>query len=74
MQYSNAGGDADYLENVYYLATYMIAAGGYGNYPFHFINGVFRATAGQHQVEQRLLVLEPARRLQLVPGVATTPT
>ncbi len=44
VQYSNAAGDADYLENVYYLATYMIAAGGYGNYPFHFINGVFRAT------------------------------
>ncbi|MFF5289358.1 glycosyl hydrolase family 95 catalytic domain-containing protein [Paractinoplanes globisporus] len=39
----NAGG-SDYLENVYYLATYMIAAGGYGNYPVHFINGVFRAT------------------------------
>ncbi len=44
VQYSNSAGDADYLENVYYLATYMIAAGGYGNYPFHFINGVFRAT------------------------------
>lgn len=38
-----ATGD-DYLENVYYLATYMIAAGGYENYPLHFINGVFRAT------------------------------
>jgi alpha-L-fucosidase 2 len=44
VQYSNGGGDADYLENVYYLATYMIAAGGYGTYPYHFINGVFRAT------------------------------
>ncbi|MFE2757640.1 hypothetical protein ACFXGA_37125 [Actinosynnema sp. NPDC059335] len=44
VQYSGLGGDADYLENVYYLSTYMIAAGGYGNYPFHFINGVFRAT------------------------------
>jgi alpha-L-fucosidase 2 len=44
VQYSNSAGDADYVENVYYLATYMIAAGGYGNYPFHFINGVFRAT------------------------------
>ena len=44
VQYSNGAGDADYLENVYYLATYMIAAGGYGNYPLHFINGVFRAT------------------------------
>jgi hypothetical protein len=44
VQYSNSAGDADYLENVYYLSTYMIAAGGYGNYPLHFINGVFRAT------------------------------
>lgn len=44
VQYSNAAGDADYLENVYYLATYMIAAGGFGTYPLHFINGVFRAT------------------------------
>lgn len=44
VQYNTGGSDADYLENVYYLATYMIAAGGYGNYPVHFINGVFRAT------------------------------
>jgi hypothetical protein len=44
VQYGGLSGDADYLENVYYLSTYMIAAGGYGNYPFHFINGVFRAT------------------------------
>jgi alpha-L-fucosidase 2 len=44
VQVSNTGGDADFLENEYYLATSMIAAGGYGNYPFHFINGVFRAT------------------------------
>jgi alpha-L-fucosidase 2 len=44
VQYSNAAGDADYLENVYDLATYMIAAGTFGNYPFHFINGVERAT------------------------------
>ncbi|GAA0957329.1 hypothetical protein GCM10009558_075600 [Virgisporangium aurantiacum] len=42
VQYAN--GPDDYLENVYYLATYMIAAGGFGNYPLHFINGVFRAT------------------------------
>ncbi|GAA3816227.1 hypothetical protein GCM10022226_41190 [Sphaerisporangium flaviroseum] len=44
VQYSNASRDADYMENVYYLSTYMIAAAGYGNYPAHFINGVFRAT------------------------------
>jgi hypothetical protein len=47
VQYANAAGDADYLENVYYLATYMIAAGGYAKYPFHFINGVFRASADE---------------------------
>ncbi|WP_201005515.1 glycosyl hydrolase family 95 catalytic domain-containing protein [Paenibacillus glycanilyticus] len=43
VQYSNASGDADYLENFYYLSTYMIAAGAFGNYPSHFINGVFSA-------------------------------
>lgn len=47
VQYSNASGVADYLENIYYLATYMIAAGSNGKYPFHFINGVFRATRDQ---------------------------
>ncbi|MGW1525131.1 glycosyl hydrolase family 95 catalytic domain-containing protein [Streptomyces sp. NPDC002159] len=47
VQYSGLSGDADYLENVYYLSTYMIAAGGYGTNPFHFINGVFRATRDQ---------------------------
>jgi alpha-L-fucosidase 2 len=44
VQYSNTDGSADYLENLYYLSTYMIAGGAYGNYPFHFINGVWRAT------------------------------
>ncbi|HYQ65020.1 glycosyl hydrolase family 95 catalytic domain-containing protein [Actinophytocola sp.] len=44
VQYGGLSGDADYLENVYYLSTYLIAAGGYGNYPYHFINGVFRST------------------------------
>ncbi|WP_202532231.1 glycoside hydrolase family 95-like protein [Streptomyces sp. SID3212] len=44
VQYSNGSKDADYMENIYYLSTYMIAAGGYGTKPFHFINGVFRAT------------------------------
>ncbi len=44
VQYSNASGDGDYLENVHYLATYMIGSGAYGNYAFHFINGVYRAT------------------------------
>ncbi|GHJ36163.1 carbohydrate-binding protein [Streptomyces sp. TS71-3] len=44
VQYGDQSGAADYMENVYYLSTYMIAAGGYGDYPFHFINGVFRST------------------------------
>ncbi|GIF76352.1 glycosyl hydrolase family 95 catalytic domain-containing protein [Asanoa siamensis] len=43
VQYGGSA-DNDYLENAYYLFTYMIAAGGYGNYPLHFINGNFRAT------------------------------
>ncbi|GII58413.1 hypothetical protein Pth03_68020 [Planotetraspora thailandica] len=47
VQYSNGSKDADYMENVYYLSTYMIAAAGFGNYPAHFINGVFRATQDQ---------------------------
>ncbi|MCL6458788.1 MAG: hypothetical protein K6T85_12345 [Gorillibacterium sp.] len=41
VQYSNASGDADYMENMYDLSTYIIASGAYGNYPFHFINGVY---------------------------------
>ncbi|HEY0708276.1 MAG TPA: carbohydrate-binding protein, partial [Polyangia bacterium] len=45
VQYSNGTGDADYLETFYYLSTYWIAAGGYGNYPFHFINGNFSAVS-----------------------------
>ncbi|WP_232537550.1 beta/gamma crystallin-related protein [Cystobacter fuscus] len=45
VQYANASGDADYLENFYYLSTYIIASGAYGNYPFHFINGVYSAVA-----------------------------
>ena len=39
VQYTNAAGGGDYLENLYYLYTYIIAAGSYGNYPFHFIHG-----------------------------------
>jgi len=41
VQYSNAFGDADYLENYYYLANYIIGSGSFGNYPFHFIHGVY---------------------------------
>jgi hypothetical protein len=47
VQYSDDSKDADYLENFYYFGNYVIAAGGYGNYPFHFINGVFRATGDE---------------------------
>jgi|GEM_PF-1156779 len=43
VQYAGTSSDAEYMENIYYLSTYMIAAGGFGNYPFHFINGVFSA-------------------------------
>lgn len=43
VQYSNSARDNDYLENLYYLYTYIIAAGSYANYPFHFINGDFSA-------------------------------
>lgn len=42
VQFSTTARDADYLENYYYLATYMIASGGFAKYPMHFINGVFR--------------------------------
>jgi hypothetical protein len=44
VQYSNASGDADYLETFNYLSMYVIGSGSFGNYPFHFINGVYRAT------------------------------
>ncbi|MGI5241485.1 carbohydrate-binding protein [Dactylosporangium sp. CA-139066] len=40
VQYRDGG---DYLENLYYLGTYVIAAGAYGTYPVHAANGVFRA-------------------------------
>ena len=43
VQYSNSSGTADYLENMYYLYSYVIACGSYANYPFHFINGDFAA-------------------------------
>jgi len=43
VQYSASAAGGDYLENLYYLYTYIIAAGSYANYPFHFINGDFAA-------------------------------
>ena len=43
VRYANASGDADYLENMYYLYMAMIAGGAYANYPFHFINGAYSA-------------------------------
>jgi len=43
IQYADSTGADDYLENLYYLYTYIIAAGSYANYPFHFVNGAFSA-------------------------------
>jgi hypothetical protein len=51
VQYSNSSGAADYLENMYYYYTYLIACGGYANYPFHFINGDFSAVQDQHALK-----------------------
>jgi len=45
VQYSNGAGDADYCENIYDLCSYIIAAGAYGNYPFHFTNGIYKHNA-----------------------------
>jgi len=39
VRYSFSGDDAGYLENLYYLYTYIIAAGSYSSFPFHFMNG-----------------------------------
>jgi hypothetical protein len=43
VQYSNGAGDADYLENFYYLAEHIIAGGAYGNYPFQHVHGTYSA-------------------------------
>jgi hypothetical protein len=43
VEYQSSGEDSDYLENLYYLYTYILAAGSYANYPFHFIHGDFTA-------------------------------
>jgi alpha-L-fucosidase 2 len=51
VQYSNSSGAANYLENMYYYYTYLIACGGYANYPFHFINGDFSAVQDQHALK-----------------------
>jgi alpha-L-fucosidase 2 len=45
VQFSNQAKDADYLETYYYLATYLIASGSFAEYPFHFINGVYKSNA-----------------------------
>jgi hypothetical protein len=42
VEYAGSTAD-DYLENLYYLYTYIIAAGSYATYPFHFIHGDFTA-------------------------------
>jgi hypothetical protein len=51
VQYSNASHDADYMENLYYYYNYLFACGGYANYPFHFINGVFSSVQDQKALE-----------------------
>ena len=45
VQFSNPAGDADFLENYYYLANYLVASGSYGKFPFQFINGVYHSNA-----------------------------
>jgi hypothetical protein len=45
VEYSNSTHDADYLENLYYFCSYVIASGAYGNYPFHFVNGIYKHNA-----------------------------
>lgn len=43
LQYqSNNTTDADYLENSWYLYQYLIGCGSSGEFPYHFINGVWR--------------------------------
>lgn len=43
VQYSSSTPGGDYLENLYYLYTYIIAAASYANYPMHFVNADFSA-------------------------------
>ena len=47
VQYSNSAGDADYLENIYYVGGYMVASAAFANYPLQFINGDFKHNADQ---------------------------
>lgn len=43
LQYqSSSTTDADYLENSWYLYQYLIGCGSSGEFPYHFINGVWR--------------------------------
>ena len=43
LQYqSDTTTDADYLENSWYLYQYLIGCGSSGEFPYHFINGVWR--------------------------------
>ncbi len=65
VQYGGSA-DNDYLENFYYLSNYIVAAGGYGNYPFHFINGVFRATGDQSKWSNAYWYWNMRRRVLLV--------
>ncbi|MEG2420846.1 MAG: Ig-like domain-containing protein, partial [Oscillospiraceae bacterium] len=45
---SDTNSDADYLENSWYLYQYLIGCGSRGEFPFHFMNGVWR---GEEQDE-----------------------
>jgi alpha-L-fucosidase 2 len=45
VQYSNSAGDADYMENMYYDCSYLVASGAFGNYPLQFTNGIYKHNA-----------------------------
>ncbi|MFD0671232.1 DUF5703 domain-containing protein [Cohnella sp. GCM10027633] len=42
VQFSNASGDADYLENVYYVSQYLLAGASQGKFPYQFMSGAYR--------------------------------
>lgn len=43
VQYSNGTGDADYLENVYYVSQYLLAGASQGKFPYQFMSGAYRS-------------------------------
>lgn len=42
VQFSNMTGDADYLENVYYVSQYLLAGASQGKFPYQFMSGAYR--------------------------------